>query len=212
MPKKGFGRKFPTKMAREGAMAKVAELDRRGFTQSEIADELQLSTVTVGKMQRELRIKYAEVVAGSTTEMLTEKLEQYREIRKEAWRAWEKSKKDNKKIVEEFQKPFIQDKKGYNSTGLSRIKSLENQMEKLKEVITREGRLPGADYLNLVMKTLEAERELLGLDEPKQIDLRAHVFNWDALLPQILDTTDTLEAKIVEAGTKQIEDKTNGSS
>jgi hypothetical protein len=80
-------------------------------------------------------------------------------IREEAWEAYERSKQDTDKSVEEFV-PCPSDDKPAPKKG-----SREGSLLRISIVKTREGRLPANEYLSTIMKTLEAERQLLGLDE-----------------------------------------------
>jgi predicted transcriptional regulator len=86
---------------REEDLAKIAEMDRRGYSQMEIAAAVGMAQSTVHKELENLRRWYAERKFAERDALVAEKLAQYREIRKEAWEAYERSKEDSQKRVEE---------------------------------------------------------------------------------------------------------------
>lgn len=141
----------------------VAKLDRRGWSQFQIRDEVERQFGTsfaqpmVSRWLKEIREEYRKTIMAERREAVAAKVEQYRDIRREAWLAWERSGEDAKKLVEEYSTSS-------ESVGVDDSVTSE---ELIKRIITKEGRLPENAYLNTIMKTLEAERELLGLDEPK---------------------------------------------
>lgn len=141
----------------------VAKLDRRGWTQFQIRDEVERQFGTsfaqpmVSRWLKEIRQQYRETMISERREAVAAKVEEYREIRREAWLAWERSGEDAEKLVEEY--GVVSEPAGFDDSVTSEVL--------IKRIITREGRLPDNAYLATIVKTLEAERELLGLDEPK---------------------------------------------
>lgn len=168
--------KIKSKTQKEEVLAAVAKLDRRGHTQKEIADTLRemgvvdVSCAMISHYLKEIRTKYAEMLLAERKELVSEKIEQYREVRREAWAAWERSKQDTKKVVRE-KGPPVKLKFGEKGKPPNHNKDkgdFEESMRLLKQVVTKEGRLPASEYLVVVMKTLEAEARLQGLLEPQQ--------------------------------------------
>jgi hypothetical protein len=146
-----------TKTQREADAAEVERLDRRGYSQREIASRVGVAPSQVCYDLKLLRKRYQDTQLAERSAAVAEKLEQYREVRREAWEAWDRSKDNKEKEIKE------------------KISNLAQQAEpgtgeKLKAVITTEGRLPGNEYLRTIVQTFQDERELLGLDAPKKLE------------------------------------------
>lgn len=197
---KGYGKKTGakfTKTQREEVKVRVAMLDRRGCNITQISvllkDEFDISVgpAMVAIYLRQIREAYLASIESERSILVQEKLAQYREIRYEAWMAYERSKLDTKKTVSEFipVRPKPVDPKAKQSTKPTTLvpsRSPEDAMMLLKAVVTQEGRLPANDYLRTIMTTLENERELLGIDAPKEISHSGsmQIINWNAVLFQ----------------------------
>ena len=155
--------KIKSETAKLEILQLVAKLDRRGWTQFQIRDEVERQFGTsfaqpmVSRWLKEIREEYRKTMMAERREAVAAKVEQYREIRREAWLAWDRSGEDTQKLVEEY---------GMSSEAVGVDDSVTSE-QLIKRIITREGRLPENAYLATIVKTLEAERELLGLDEPK---------------------------------------------
>jgi len=148
--------KLKSRTAQEEVKSLIAKMDRRGWTQYEIKEGLKdkgidLSQGMISNYLKKIREEYREVMFLNRKEKVEEKLAQYREIRKEAWEAYDKSRENAEKEQEEF--------------GLDG--DMEGSEVRIKRILTTEGRLPDNAYLTTIMKTLESERSLLGLDESK---------------------------------------------
>ena len=71
------------------------------MSQRAIATEIEkrfgvsLSQQTISDYFKRIRVEYREAREATFDEMVEEKLAQYREVRYEAWRAWEESKKQS---------------------------------------------------------------------------------------------------------------------
>lgn len=197
--------KTRTKTEREEVLAKVAQLDRRGYTQKVIAEKVGVSIPQICYYLKKLRMRYIEAQLEDRSALVAMKIEQYREIRKEAWEAWERSKEDKLREVKDFGTPVLRfklkDEDQEEKSDSARINqlSVEECLVLIKKTVTKEGRLPSSEYLNIIMETLTAERKLLGLDESLKIDLTAQVINWNDLYtssqqPRII--LDPVEEKI----------------
>lgn len=153
--------KIKTRTEKEQVLALVAKLDRRGWTQWDIANGLRaelgldVSQTMVSSYLRQIRERYKETQREERQAKVNEKMEQLRDVRAEAWRGWLKSHQDAEKLVEEWGT----DREAVGDGDYITSETL------IKQIKTREGRLPDNAYLTTVMRTLEAERELLGLDE-----------------------------------------------
>lgn len=152
--------KLKSRTAQEEVKSLIAKMDRRGWTQYEIKEGLKdkgidLSQGMISNYLKKIREEYREVMFLNRKEKVEEKLAQYREIRKEAWEAYDKSRENAEKEQEEF------------ATIPTEDEGLEGSEMRIKRILTTEGRLPENAYLTTIMKTLESERALLGLDESK---------------------------------------------
>ncbi len=136
-----------TKTQREADRAETARLDRMGFSQREIAQRIGVSSVQICHDLKTIRKRYVEQANVHAGERIGELLAGFRDVRREAWLAWQKSWEDAVRVSE-------------RSGGLA-----GNSITR-----TREGRLPGAEYLHVIMATYEQERRLLGLDELSAAD------------------------------------------
>jgi hypothetical protein len=80
-----------TKTEREAALAKVAELDRDGFGQVAIARMLGVSQPQICYDLKQVRKRYRETQLATVKAAVNEKLDQLRQVRCEAWAAWDTS-------------------------------------------------------------------------------------------------------------------------
>jgi hypothetical protein len=130
-----------TRTQREADLAETARLDRMGFSQREIAERIGVSSVQICFDLRKLRKRYVEQANVHAGERIGELLASYRDVRREAWLAWQKSWEDAERVSERV---------GGNAGD--------------SVTTTREARLPGAEYLHVILDTYAGERKLLGLD------------------------------------------------
>ena len=150
-----------TQTQREADLAEMAKLDLRGYTTRAIGKLFGLSHVQIAKDLQKLRLRYAESAMLARHEAVVEKLAQLRDVRAEAWSAWEGSKKKRKRKVKERISESLDADGNATPETVSRI----------KDVITTEGRLPANEYLTTILRTLEEESELLGLYAPKKSEI-----------------------------------------
>jgi predicted transcriptional regulator len=187
------GPKF-TPTDRERVIAEVARLDRRGYSQWDIADHVGVCQSTVGQYLATIRQRYKEEARDELTSMREEKRRALEDLRAEAWLAYERSKEDKERIVKEKGKTLKPVQVPGQSPGEKR--TLKASFELLKEVTTREGRLPESEYLRIVLETHKAEIALYGLNEPEQLKITAGL-DWNALLRGLADPVpDPLEAEV----------------
>ena len=160
---------------REMVRVLVARMHRRGHTVAEIADQVGRSLRRhapgygesgVRKVLRELRENLTAVRPERTyAAMVEEKVEELREVRKEAWAAGEASKGDVVRVVNEDVKPRAdptpRGRRGNDPDGAAAVRA---ELVRVRRTTTTEGRLPDSAYLAVVLKTLDAEMKLLGLD------------------------------------------------
>jgi hypothetical protein len=179
----------------------IGRLDRRGYDIHEIADRLHISEDEVRKCVEEVHTKYMNEVMAQRAALTAEKRAQLRELRKEAWEAWERSKGDRERTVTETRPGALCPKcKGQGKD--ARVKgrvchqcSGTGRMKDSKKVIqVHEGRLPSNEYLKTIIETLREEAELLQLTTPGSVNTQVNVVAWDTLLAQ------ARESRVAESG------------
>jgi predicted transcriptional regulator len=190
------GPKF-TPTERESVLSRVEEMDSMGYNQLDISRELGVSQSTASGYLRQVRERYIQQTIDSYQERVGEKLAQYKLIRKEAWEAW----RESKKVVTK-----TRDEEGTITS--SNITSIS------KSVVAKEESRGDARFLIIILDTLLAERDLLGLDAPKKKGEEGNkpTIDWDLLASGIPigPLPDLIEGEILRAAT--ILDNTNPST
>lgn len=196
----------------------VEKLLRRGIPQVQIAKEVGVSPGQISLDCRAIRERWEEEYKLERRNMLMEKLAANEEIRAEAWAAWERSKEDAVKNVEE-KIPIPEDENNGDEERTKRPRkrrmTAEESLIKIKEILTREGRLPANAYLATIMETHKADRELLGLDAAQKVDVVVAQVPWDQVFgPQgdpIEIVVDQLPApKLPPKEVKDLNGESNG--
>lgn len=167
------------KGAREDDLARVAKLDRRGYSQAEIAKVIGVSQPQISEDLKTIRQHYRQMANATYAEKVEEKRAQLREVRAQAWVAWEKSKKDGTRWAEEVTT---------SATG-----------DRTKTTDVKEGRLPDATYLRVIIETLRDESALDGLNQPQKLNIHANVIDWSELFRRTVDSeVDQVEKRLAE--------------
>jgi predicted transcriptional regulator len=151
-PKGKRGPKF-TEVDRERVLARLAQLECRCYTQVAMAADVGISQAQVSIYLKEVRERWKADAMRSREEYVSKKIAEFNDIRAEMWQAWERSKEDAQELSEEFGTRFVKDQDG----------SAEQSWEKLKEIHAKKGRLPASQYITIILGTLKAEMDLLGL-------------------------------------------------
>lgn len=205
--------KVKSETEREQVLAFVAKLDRRGYTQFDIKYELQrelgidVSQPMISIYLKQIRLRYREQQIIERRVKVNEKVEQLRDIRREAWDAWRRSSEDATKMVEEFGSEM-------EAVGQDDYVTSERL---LKRISTSEGRLPDNAYLQTIRAALKDERDLLGLDQvtpATQTNVNVGVGIaiggaefWVGLSQQVARALPSVEQRVVEAvGVEEIVD------
>lgn len=190
----------------EEQLAKISEMRRKGYTLEETAAANDICYTTVCKRIKTLKRRYARIQMDNHGELVKEKLSQLAEIRKEAWKAWEKSKEDMKRLeVEKVPKSMDEQE----ADTFSEV--VPNGFKVIKRKMVKQGRIPANDYLQTILKTLQDERDLLGLDEAKKIQVEN--IDWEAIVEQAsgcLQIEQEIESILCESREKQEITNTNG--
>lgn len=185
--------KTRSRTQREERLTEVAAMHRRGMTQVQIAKALGVSQPQIAYDLRIVQSRYQATQLDELDALKAEKLAQYRDIRREAWLAWERSKEDAGMVMEEFADATVFDG------------SRDGSERRIRRVVTKAGRLSANQYLLTILATLKAECELVGLDEERptapmaNVNLIGQEF-WCQLAQQITDDiTDRIDAPIAAA-------------
>lgn len=184
MPKgvhNGDRRPKRTKEQRELDLIEMVRLLRRGWKKVEIAQRLGLDRSQITYDWKVILQRLEKNHQHDLPTYRNQLREEYAEVKREAWGAWELSKQAGVKVTEEE----TADARGLRT---------------LKRTLT-EGRLPDREYLDVLLHCLEAERELEGLDEPRKLDVRQQAVvatvDWDRLAQGFgPDEPDPIEATL----------------
>lgn len=198
--------KLKTKGEKLLVWSTIAKMERRGHTQTQIAQVVGLSHVMVGNILRELKARYREEIQTDTVESTRRKIAQLDEVIREAWEGYERSKEDEERTLEEsklrhlFSEP-VKDKK----TGrvLTKPQIIGAEIGLVKSIKETKGRLPCGSYLQIIMDALWKQAELEGLlDKDVDINVTKVVINWGDLEggPPERTTAEEIEDVIAGAG------------
>ena len=151
-------------------------LERQGQNQYEIARRIGVTQPCIAQWIKKAREAYARSAKANMEEIVGEKLEMLRDLRREAYEAWFKSKEN---IRRRTKKRTLEETGDASADGDSPGKELL-----VSEIIDMvEGRLPHSAYLAIVYNTIDRECKLLGLDAPTKTNLHSIVenINWGDL-------------------------------
>lgn len=173
-------------------LATVATLNRRGYTQADIAKEVNLSQGQISYYLKQMRQVYLDTATEETKLYLEEKIEQFREIRLEAWREWERSKLPaTRELERNTQRSYMTEQERIERLGDHRylqvvFECLKEEM-KIRGIVTGNGdgtgegkgaykpidwaefMQPTPDHVESRLRELEAQ-----VDEMEPIILEAH--------------------------------------
>lgn len=169
--------------------AEMVNLMRRGWTQGQIAEHLGLSEQQVSADWRAVLKQLSQQQSEDVKAEVAIKCEEYGLLKREAWAAWEASKRDSVK-------------KAHKST----TNNFGEQTTQETEV--KEGR-GDPRYLKIVCDVLKDERELKGLDAPKELNVNG-TLTWDVfsgILQQQQPPEDQID-EIEGAVMRALEDRT----
>jgi hypothetical protein len=171
-----------------GRKAEMVSLLRRGWTYSMIAEKYDISltnaaTTCVRALQelRDLREEDARLV-------LEQKLEELAEVKRTAWDAYSVSCRGRTEIKEK--KGLVWEDRAHIDTTTGKVSVVKRPVMKTVEKITTVSDPdPSSKMLSVVLECIKQERELLGLDRPRQVEVR-NTFSWDAIVKGIKDGLD----------------------
>jgi hypothetical protein len=142
-----------TKLEREAQLVEIERRHNHGESIRAIGAHLGLHFTTIQRDLKTIAQRYQDKTLVERTVAVNRMIATLRDVRKEAWEAWEKSKENKERQVKEMISESL-DAQGNPS---------EATLVRMKVVIATEWRLPKAEYLNIILRTLKQEAELLGL-------------------------------------------------
>ncbi len=202
----GKGKTKPKRSKAQRALdlIEMTQLIRRGHTLTSIAEKQGVHLTQISYDWKQVLTRLKKERSDDAEAHRQRVLEQYGEVKREAWGAWEKSLRDaEKRVEEEVPEGPCPVCDGSGERGKARCDKCAGTGEVggiIKIVRTLEGRVGDPRFLNVIETSLAAERELLGVDAPKRMDVRQLNVDWDVLAGEIpLDVADAIEERIREA-------------
>lgn len=174
----------------------LSQLMRRGYTRQQAAEKLGITLAAIDTDWKVLMRRMRKGMDKDVEALVGAKLEEYAEVKREAWEAWEASKQQIvTRTVEESSSGATEDgvsmgrsnghvKGGRGALGKVLANSDAQQdsaarpAKRVKTITTTEPRLPDPSYLTKILDCIKAERELLGINPAKKIDMQATMV-WD---------------------------------
>lgn len=169
----------PTQL--EEVKARVALLDRMGYSQSAIARDVKVSQPQVCEYLKTIRAEYRERRFQGQDDRVGEMLAQLRDLTAVAWRNMERSEEDARRVILEVLKPAAA---GRGKAGADNGGHPPRTLKGYQKTITQvEGRLAKGEYMQVVLECVKLECDLMGYYAPKKVDQKnLNVnFDWEAL-------------------------------
>lgn len=156
MATKKSGQTCPEEMRLVQRRERVARLYLEGKTQTEIAGELKVSQPTVSEDLAWVRGEWKKSAEFAFGDRVAEELARLDEVEREAWQAWERSKKKLKRVSTKTVKNVPEASK-------------DPAVEREEETSVEEGRDGDPRHLNVVMDCIDKRCKILGLDAPLKV-------------------------------------------
>ncbi len=133
-----------SKTDRERVKARVAELDRQGWSQAKIAEQIGKTQPMVCIYLKHIRQEYKRTQIKNRKVLIATKVQQLNDVMKEAWQSWYLSKQD-----------FVKRGKKKRANG------------QIEQTIVKELRTGASEYLSVVLNCLKEQIDLLGIKPDK---------------------------------------------
>ena len=172
----------------------IAKLSRRGASPEAIRDAIPetfgipISLSSVKHYLNVIKEQYRKSMLATQAELVAEKAQQYADIRLECWKAYELSMADREQVTTEYVNESmlsLQAGSRRNADG-EQGRTLVDDLKQMRRVVVQEGRIPANTFLQLILRTLEAECELFGINAAKVLDVNMKTVSVTATLEQIL--------------------------
>jgi predicted transcriptional regulator len=169
-----------TKTEREADRAEAARLDRKGYTVTAIAKMIGVSKQQISYDLKRIRERHLKSCLEERAAKVAEKLEELRDIRVEAWQAWEQSLGN---IADELAERIL----AQIRAKVERCGKLKDQinsalLDGIKVEVTGK---PNTECLRIILACIRQERELLALDSVGTMDAAPLKLDWDALFRDV---------------------------
>lgn len=190
-----------TKTQMEEVLAEVARLDRMRHNQYEIARRVGVSQPMVCVYLKTIRERYRQSESVEARESVAEAVEGLFDVMREAWEAWEQSKKDKGRKTVEHQLPYTPTRKP-DGTAIPKPKG-PIKLKKVKEIVVTEGQCGDNGYLKTVIECWQEICRLKAVYPAKETRVQGIIttINWDALaegIPEEGPVPDAVEAEIAK--------------
>jgi hypothetical protein len=156
-----------TNTEREDVKAKVATMDRMRLTQTEISRRLGISQAQVSRYLAQIREDYKRTQFERHEDNLEMLVAGLGDVRADAYRQWlysgeDKERRVTVKELREVVQPKVKGGKKKDQQE-NPVLAMRREMQVVRETIEREGREPGVEWLQLILKTYLEEAKLRGL-------------------------------------------------
>lgn len=162
----------------ERTMELVGHYWNRGYTHFQIIDKvfeerrIKLSQPTIAGYVKTLKKRWMEASMEDRALHVQQRLAQLTDLKREAWDAYELSKKGERTVTKEYAAPLklrdAAEKLGAGRDGDRPEEGGEKKLKLLRKQIKETGKLPANQFLQTVLACLQMECELLGLYAPKE--------------------------------------------
>lgn len=191
----------------------MVRLMRRGWSQSQIAEKLGVSA---GQVHYDYKLVVKQITERTKEEaevVVAMKIERLREISREAWVEWERSKCDKERRKEDRYPVKAKEDEGEgkkaprkgrkknapNPDGASVEGRLAGELRKVKETFEVEGRLGDTRYLDIILRCLVEEAKLEGIYPDKTTVVQGQAtLSWDQLFGREPGRVNPIEAQILD--------------
>ena len=176
----GDTRRKRSKVERERDAVTMLALIRRGYTQARIAEHLGVHRTQIVYDYKKVMKRFAD----QQMEHAAAILEEYSEVKKEAWEAWDHSKG---KILTEMVEQILHQVEESQQAGSGIPDHFEVRLKSAPDIAA----------LRVVLDALKSQREMLGLDQPKKMDVRQVNLDWDSMMESLDEApVDAIEQEL----------------
>lgn len=149
---------------REERLERVADMDRRGYTQAAIAKACGVTPALISQDMAVIMNRYRESALADTAARVERACAQLVDVRREAWEGWLRSVQDAVRVTSERAPPLqvTLGKKGKDAKP-EPLPSPNEMLRVVKETTVREGQAGDARFLTVIADTIKEEAKLRGL-------------------------------------------------
>lgn len=179
---------------------RIEELYVKGASQCQIAEAIGISQPRVNTLLQEIRREWLNEGPSIKQELVVELQQRYRWIFFEANKAWERSKKNKTEITVE--EPLLGMMKELGKNGLRKKGEAKDELRRLKSLGRKttktNGRIPAAQFLQIMNDVNKALREMHGIDAPQKIQAQVATASWAEITQAARDKDKPTPEQIIE--------------